>query len=70
MTSVRDISVASYLFGHLNPGSLFVIKHKGQIGGVNSVRILNTSSSLPASTTMTAVYSGIEWMSLGVSGSN
>jgi sensor histidine kinase YesM len=48
-------------------GSLFVIKHKGQTGGVNSVRILNTSSSLPASTTMTAVYSGIEWMSLGVS---
>jgi hypothetical protein len=54
----------------VSTGSLFVIKHKGQTGGVNSVRILNTSSSLPASTTMTAVYSGIEWMSLGVSGSN
>jgi hypothetical protein len=46
---------------------LFVIKHKGQTGGVNSVNILNTFSSLPASTTMTAVYSGIEWLGLGVS---
>ena len=48
-------------------GSLFVIKHKGQTGGVNSVNILNTSSSLSASTSMTAVYSGIEWLGLGVS---
>jgi len=48
-------------------GSLFVIKHKGQASGVNFVNVLNTASSLPASTSMTAIYSGIEWLGLGVS---
>ena len=49
-------------------GSLFVIKHKGQTGGTNTVNIVNTASVLAASTTTTAVYSGTEWMSLGISG--
>ena len=49
-------------------GSLFVIKHKGATGGTNFVNIQNTASVLAASTTTTAIYSGIEWLSLGVSG--
>jgi hypothetical protein len=50
------------------PGSLFVIKHKGSTGGTNFVNVQNTASVLAPSTTTTTVYSGAEWMSLGVSG--
>jgi hypothetical protein len=50
------------------PGSLFVIKHKGSTGGTNFVNVQNTASVLAPSTTTTTVYSGTEWMSLGVSG--
>jgi hypothetical protein len=50
-------------------GSLFVVKHKGALGaGPNFVTIQNTASVLPVSTTTTAVYAGMEWLSLGVSG--
>ena len=50
-------------------GSLFVVKHKGALGaGPNFVTIQNTASVLPVSTTTTAVYAGLEWLSLGVSG--
>ena len=49
-------------------GAHFIIKHKGATGGTNFVNIQNTASILAASTTTTIIYSGIEWLSLGISG--
>ena len=49
-------------------GALFVIKHRGSTGGTNFVNVQNTASVLAPSTTTTVVYSGTEWMSLGISG--
>ena len=49
-------------------GAHFIIKHKGVTGGTNFVNIQNTASILAASTTTTIIYSGIEWLSLGISG--
>ena len=55
------------------PGTHYYIKHKGSLPTNTcnfNISVNNTATLLNISTTMKAIYTGVEWMSAGVFGSN